>query len=345
MPHAAITAVGHFLPDKRLTNADLETMVDTNDEWIRSRTGIIERRILDDDDKATSYMASRAAQEALDKRGITADEVDLIIVATVTPDMLFPATACLVQDAIGASNAWGFDLSAACSGFLFALSTGASFITSGRYDKVLVIGADKMSAIIDYTDRNTCILFGDAAGAVLLEPNTDGYGLLDAHEHVDGSHEQLLCMPGGGSKMPASHESVEARAHFLKQEGRAVFKYAVEGMAGVAEEVMEANELAPDDVAYLVPHQANLRIIHATARRMGIGRDKVMINIDRYGNTTAATIPLCLHDWESELKRGNNLILAAFGGGFTWGASHVKWAYDGADVARTNLAEVSASLG
>ncbi|NBB86115.1 MAG: beta-ketoacyl-ACP synthase III [Bacteroidetes bacterium] len=345
MPHAAITAVGHFLPDKRLTNADLEQMVDTNDEWIRSRTGIIERRILDDDDKATSYMASRAAQEALDKRGVTADEVDLIIVATVTPDMLFPATACLVQDAIGASNAWGFDLSAACSGFLFALSTGASFITSGRYDKVLVIGADKMSAIIDYTDRNTCILFGDAAGAVLLEPTTDGYGLLDAHEHVDGSHEQLLCMPGGGSKMPASHESVEARAHFLKQEGRAVFKYAVEGMAGVAEEVMEANDLTGDDVAYLVPHQANLRIIDATARRMGVGRDKVMINIDRYGNTTAATIPLCLHDWESELKRGDNLILAAFGGGFTWGASYVKWAYDGADVARTNLAEVSASLG
>ncbi len=344
MPHAAITAVGHFLPDERLTNADLEKMVDTNDEWIRTRTGIVERRILDED-KATSYMASRAAQEALDKRGVTADEVDLIIVATVTPDMLFPATACLVQDAIGASNAWGFDLSAACSGFLFALSTGASFITSGRYDKVLVIGADKMSAIIDYTDRNTCILFGDAAGAVLLEPDTDGYGLLDAHEHVDGSHDQLLCMPGGGSKMPASHESVEAHAHFLKQEGRAVFKYAVEGMAGVAEEVMEANDLTGDDVAYLVPHQANLRIIDATARRMGVGRDKVMINIDRYGNTTAATIPLCLHDWESELKRGDNLILAAFGGGFTWGASYVKWAYDGADVARTNLAEVSASLG
>jgi len=345
MPHAAITAVGHFLPDKRLTNADLEKMVDTNDEWIRSRTGIIERRILDDDDKATSYMAARAAQEALDKRGITADEVDLIIVATVTPDMLFPATACLVQDALGASNAWGFDLSAACSGFLFALSTGASFVTSGRHDKVLVIGADKMSAIIDYTDRNTCILFGDAAGAVLLEPSTDGYGLLDAHEHVDGSYDQLLCMPGGGSQMPASHESVEAHAHFLKQEGRAVFKYAVEGMAGVAEEVMKANDLTGDDVAYLVPHQANLRIIDATARRMGVGRDKVMINIDRYGNTTAATIPLCLHDWESELKRGDNLILAAFGGGFTWGASYVKWAYDGADMARTNLAEVSASLG
>lgn len=345
MPHAAITAVGHFLPDKRLTNADLEAMVDTSDEWIRTRTGIIERRILEDDDKATSYMASRAAQEALDKRGISADEVDVIIVATVTPDMLFPATACLVQDAIGASNAWGFDLSAACSGFLFALSTGASFITSGQYDKVLVIGADKMSAIIDYTDRNTCILFGDAAGAVLLEPNTEGYGLIDAHEHVDGSHDQLLCMPGGGSKMPASHESVEAHAHFLKQEGRAVFKYAVEGMASVAEEVMKANDLSADDVAYLVPHQANLRIIDATARRMGVGRDKVMINIDRYGNTTAATIPLCLHDWESELKQGDNLILAAFGGGFTWGASYVKWAYDGTAVARTNLAKVSASLG
>ncbi len=332
MPRAAITAVGHFLPEERLTNADLEKLVDTNDEWIRSRTGIRERRILRDPDKATAYMATKAAQELLDRRGIGADEIDLIVVATVTPDMLYPATACLVQHALGASNAWGFDLSAACSGFLFALSAGARFIESGKHSKVLVIGADKMSAIVDYTDRTTCIIFGDGAGAVLLEPTEDGNGIIDSIEHVDGSGGDYLRQAAGGSLRPTSHETVDKRQHYLYQEGRQVFKFAVRGMADVAAEVMERNGLTGDDVRYLVPHQANLRIIDATANRMGIDRDKVMINIDRYGNTTAGTLPLCLYDWEHELRPGDDLVLAAFGGGFTWGASYVRWAYDGSKV-------------
>lgn len=327
--HAAITAVGHYLPETRLTNQELEQMVDTTDEWIRTRTGIKERRILKDPTKATSFMASEAAREVLEKRGIGAEELDAIIVATVTPDMFFPATACLVQANIGASNAWGFDLSAACSGFLFALNTGAQFIESGRYQKVLVIGADKMSAITDYTDRNNCILFGDAAGAVLLEPDTEGFGIRDSVLGIDGNNWEMLCMTGGGSLNPASYETVDKRMHFLYQEGRSVFKLAVKAMADVAAEVMERNQLTGEDIRYLVPHQANWRIIDATARRMGIGMDKVMMNIDRYGNTTAATIPLCLYDWEKELKRGDNLILAAFGGGFTWGGIYLKWAYDG----------------
>lgn len=335
MIRAAITAVGRFLPEDRLTNADLEKMVDTSDEWIQSRTGIRERRILWDKDKATSYMAIEAAREVIDKRGISADEIDVIIVATVTPDMLFPSTACLVQAGIGATNAWGFDLSAACSGFIFALSTGAHFIEAGKYEKVLVIGADKMSTITDYTDRNTCVLFGDGAAAVLLEPNSDGYGIVDSVKHIDGSNAQLLNMLGGGSLNPPTHETVDRRMHYLYQEGRSVFKFAVEGMADVAEEVMRRNELSGDDVRYLVPHQANLRIIDATARRMGVGKDKVMLNIEKYGNTTAATIPLCLYDWEHELKVGDNLILAAFGAGLTWGSVYLKWAYDGASVART----------
>lgn len=332
MPRAAITAVGHFLPEERLTNADLEKLVDTNDEWIRSRTGIRERRILRDPDKATAYMATKAAQELLDRRGIGADEIDLIVVATVTPDMLYPATACLVQHALGASNAWGFDLSAACSGFLFALSAGARFIESGKHSKVLVIGADKMSAIVDYTDRTTCIIFGDGAGAVLLEPTEDGNGIIDSIEHVDGSGGDYLRQAAGGSLRPTSHETVDKRQHYLYQEGRQVFKFAVRGMADVAAEVMERNGLTGDDVRYLVPHQANLRIIDATANRMGIDRDKVMINIDRYGNTTAGTLPLCLYDWEHALRPGDDLVLAAFGGGFTWGASYVRWAYDGSKV-------------
>ncbi|QXD13738.1 ketoacyl-ACP synthase III [Rhodocaloribacter litoris] len=343
MIRAAITAVGHFLPEDRLTNADLEKMVDTSDEWIRTRTGIRERRILWDKDKATSYMAAEAARDLLRKRGIEPEEIDAIIVATVTPDMFFPATACLVQAAIGAKNAWGFDLSAACSGFLFALSTGARFIESGKHEKVLVIGADKMSTITDYTDRTTCVLFGDAAGAVLLEPDTEGYGLIDSIERVDGSQWDLLCMKGGGSLNPPTHETVDKKMHFLHQEGRHVFRYAVAGMADVSAEIMERNGLTGDDVRFLVPHQANLRIIDATARRMGIGMDKVMLNIERYGNTTAATIPLCLHDWEQDLRRGDNLVLAAFGGGFTWGAAYVKWAYDGDTVARTATAEVAES--
>lgn len=325
---AAITAVGHYLPDERLTNGDLEEMVETNDEWIRTRTGIRERRILGDDGKATAFMATEAAQEALDKRGLAPEEVDTIVVATVTPDMLFPATSCLVQDNLGADNAWGFDLSAACSGFLYALTTGAQFIESGQSDTVLVIGADKMSSIVDYTDRTTCILFGDGAGAVVLEAD-DEAGLVDSVHHMDGEHGDLLCMKGGGSLNPPTHKTVDAGMHFLNQEGRQVFKFAVTRMADVCVEVMERNDLTTDDVQYLVPHQANERIIDATAKRMGLDEDKVMVNIDRYGNTTAATIPLCLYDWEDELSAGDGLILTAFGGGFTWGASYLTWAYDG----------------
>jgi len=332
MPYAAMTAVGHFLPEDRLTNADLEKMVDTSDEWIRTRTGIRERRILRDPNKATSYMATEAARECLRKRGMDPEDVELIIVATVTPDMFFPATACLVQANLGARNAWGFDLSAACSGFLFALSTAARFIESGKHKRVMVIGADKMSTITDYTDRKNCILFGDAAAAVLLEPDPE-CGVIDSVEHCDGNNWELLCMLGGGSLNPPTHETVDRKMHYLHQEGRAVFKLAVEGMAQVAVEIMERNNLTADDVRYLVPHQANLRIIDATARRMGLSPDKVMVNIDRYGNTTAATIPLCLYDWERQLRRGDNLILAAFGGGFTWGAIYLKWAYDGDKVA------------
>lgn len=333
MVRAAITAVGHFLPETRLTNADLEQMVDTNDEWIYTRTGIRERRVLWDKDKATSYLATEAARELLRKRGLDSSEIDLIIVATVTPDMLFPATACLVQANLEAVNAWGFDLSAACSGFLFALSTGVRFIESGKHKKVLVIGADKMSTIVDYTDRTTCVLFGDGAGAVLLEPDTEGYGVQDSIEFIDGANWDLLCMAGGGSLNPPSQETVDRKMHYIHQEGKQVFRYAVEGMAEAAALIMERNRLTGEDVRYLIPHQANLRIIDATARRMGIGLDKVMLNIERYGNTTAATIPLCLADWEKDLRRGDNLVLAAFGGGFTWGAAYVKWAYDGDQVA------------
>ncbi len=331
MPRAAITAVGHFLPETKLTNFDLEQMVDTNDEWIRSRTGIRERRILREPGKATSHMCARAAQELLDQRGIDAGELDLIIVATVTPDMLFPATACLVQQEIGAQRAWGFDLSAACCGFLFALSTGAQFVEAGTHRKVLVIGSDMMSSIMDYTDRTSCIIFGDGAGAVLLEPSDD-YGIVDFVHKVDGSGAAYLRMDGGGSLHPATHDTVDQRLHYLVQEGRQVFKFAVRGMADVSAEVMERNGLAGGDVKYLVPHQANLRIIDATASRMGIGREQVMINIDRYGNTTSGTIPLCLYDWEAELRPGDNVVLAAFGGGFTWGATYLRWAYDGSQV-------------
>jgi len=326
-PRAAVTATGHFVPETRLTNADLERMVDTNDEWIRTRTGISERRILNDDDKATSDMATEAAREVLDKRGIDADDIDVIIVATVTPDMQFPATACLVQDRIGARNAWGFDLSAACSGFLYGLTTGAQFIESGRFDTVLVIGADTMSAITDYTDRTTCVLFGDAAGAVLLERDDD-MGLVDAVHHTDGSGGDFLCMKGGGSLNPATHQTVDDDMHFIHQEGRPVFKFAVTRMADACVEIMKRNDLEADDVRYLVPHQANLRIIEAAANRMGLDAEKVMINIDRFGNTTAATIPLCLYEWEDELERGDGIVLTAFGGGFTWGASYLTWAYD-----------------
>jgi 3-oxoacyl-[acyl-carrier-protein] synthase-3 len=303
-------------------------MVETDDEWIRSRTGIRERRILTDDDKATAFMATRAAEEVLEKRDIDADEIDAIIVATVTPDMLFPATACLVQDNIGADNAWGYDLSAACSGFLYALTSGAQYIESGTHEKVLVIGADTMSSIVDYTDRTTCILFGDAAAAVLLEPD-DEMGLIDSVHHVDGEHSDLLCQQAGGSLNPASHKTVDLHQHYIHQDGRQVFKFAVTRMADVCVEVMERNGLTADDVQYLVPHQANQRIIDAAAHRMGLPSERVMVNIDRYGNTTAATIPLCIYEWEDDLSRGDTLILTAFGGGFTWGASYLTWAYDG----------------
>ena len=322
---AKITAVGHYLPENRMTNKDLEKLVDTNDEWIRTRTGIEERRILKDPDKATAFMGTEAAKELLEKRGISAEEIDLIILATVTPDYFFPATACLVQKNIGAKNAFAFDLSAACSGFLYALSTGAMYIESGRAKKVMVIGADKMSSILDYTDRTTCILFGDGAGAVLLEESEDGTGIIDQKHYVEGDSECSLYQPAGGSRNPATEETVKNKLHSLKQDGKAVFKKATIGMADVSLEIMKRNDLDPEDVAWLVPHQANMRIIDATARRMGLSNEKVMININKYGNTTAATIPLCLYDWRDKLNHGDNIILAAFGGGFTWGAIYLTW--------------------
>lgn len=327
--HAAITSVGGFVPEYRLTNQELEKMVDTNDEWIKSRTGIEERRILKGEGKASSDMAVPAIQEILRKKNLDPKDIDCIICATVTPDMVFPATANIVADKLGATNAWGFDLSAACSGFLFALTTGASLVESGRYKKVIVVGVDKMSSIIDYTDRNTCIIFGDGAGAVLLEPDTNGFGLLDSILKSDGSGREFLHMKAGGSLKPASIETVTAREHFAYQEGKTVFKFAVTGMADVAAQILERNNLTSDDIAWLAPHQANLRIIDATATRIGLPKEKVMINIHRFGNTTAATIPLCLWEWENKLKKGDNIILAAFGGGFTWGSCWVKWGYGG----------------
>ena len=325
---AAITAVGGYVPETKLTNADLEKMVETNDEWIRTRTGITERRILKEPGKATSDLAVPAIQELLRKRNIDASEIDCIICATVTPDMMFPCTANIISYKVGAVNAFGYDLVAACSGFLYALTTGASFIESGRYKKVIVVGADKMSSIVDYTDRATCILFGDGAGAVLLEPNDEGNGILDSILKSDGIGAKYLNLKAGGSLNPATVETVMAKQHYIFQDGQPVFKFAVKGMADVSAELMEKNNLTGDDIAWLVPHQANLRIIDATANRMGLSKDKVMINIQRYGNTTAATIPLCLWDWEKQLNKGDNIVLAAFGGGFTWGATWVKWAYD-----------------
>ncbi|MBS1513098.1 MAG: ketoacyl-ACP synthase III [Bacteroidetes bacterium] len=324
---AAITAVGGYVPEYRLTNKELETMVDTNDEWIRTRTGVEERRILKGEGLGTSDLAVPAVQELCRKRGIDPAEIECLICATVTPDMVFPATANIISDKVGAVNAFSFDIGAACSGFLYALTTGASFVESGRYKKVVVVGADKMSSIIDYSDRATCIIFGDGAGAVLLEPNTEGNGVLDSILRSDGSGRAYLHMKAGGSVKPATMETVLAKEHFVYQEGQAVFKFAVKGMADVSYELMERNNLSANDVAWLVPHQANLRIIDATANRMGLSKEKVMINIQKYGNTTAGTLPLCLWDWEKQLKKGDNIILAAFGGGFTWGATWLKWAY------------------
>ena len=325
--HAAITAVHGYVPDYILTNQELETLVDTNDEWIVSRTGIKERRILKGEGLGTSDMAVPAVNGLLKKRGISAEEIDLIIFCTTTPDMPFPATANILANKIGAVNAWGFDLQAACSGFIFGLTTGAQFIENGKHKKVLVIGGDKMSSIVNYQDRATCIIFGDGCGAVLLEPNTEGYGVIDSILKSDGAGAQYLHQKAGGSVKPATHETVDAREHFAYQEGPAVFKFAVTNMADVAHEVMERNDLSADDVAWLVPHQANKRIIDATASRTGLSADKVIINIERYGNTTNGTIPLCLWEWESKFKKGDNLILAAFGGGFTWGSVYLKWAY------------------
>jgi 3-oxoacyl-[acyl-carrier-protein] synthase-3 len=325
--HAAITAVHGYVPEYILTNQELETLVDTNDEWIVSRTGIKERRILKGEGLGTSDLAVPAVNGLLKKRGISADELDLIIFCTTTPDMPFPATANILANKIGAVNAWGFDLQAACSGFIYGLTTGAQFIESGKHKKVLVIGGDKMSSIVNYQDRATCIIFGDGCGAVLLEPNTEGNGVMDSILKSDGSGAQYLHQKAGGSVKPASHETIDAREHFAYQEGPAVFKFAVTNMADVAHEVMERNHLVADDIAWLVPHQANKRIIDATASRTGLSADKVIINIERYGNTTNGTIPLCLWEWESKFKKGDNLILAAFGGGFTWGSIYLKWAY------------------
>jgi 3-oxoacyl-[acyl-carrier-protein] synthase-3 len=324
---AAITAVHGYVPDFVLSNAVLETMVDTNDAWITERTGIKERRILKGKDQGVSVMGVEAVKGLCAKRGIDPMEIDLLICCTVTADMQFPATANIICDKVGARKAWGFDVNAACSGFLFGLVTGSQFIETGKHKKVVVVGCDKMSSIVDYTDRSTCIIFGDGAGAVLLEPDTTGHGILDNILRTDGSGCQFLHQKAGGSMRPASHQTVEAKEHFIHQEGKAVFKFAVTNMADVSAEIMERNKLTSADVAWLVPHQANKRIIDATAERMGLDGSKVMLNIHKFGNTTSGTIPLCLWEWEGRLKKGDNLVLAAFGGGFTWGAVWVKWAY------------------
>ena len=326
--NAAITGIQGYVPEYILTNKELEKLVDTNDEWIVSRTGIKERRILKGENKGSSDLGAEAIKLLLKKTNTSVNDIDLIICCTATPDMMFPSTACIISDKIGANNICAFDIMAACSGFLYAVTTASKFIESGTYKKVIVVGADKMSSIVDYTQRNTCVLFGDGAGAVLLEPNFEGFGVQDTILRSDGSGREFLKLKSGGSLSPASHETVDAREHYIFQDGQPVFKAAVKSMADVSEEIMEKNNLNADDIAWLVPHQANKRIIDATSRRMGVGDDKVMLNIEKYGNTTSATIPLCLWEWESRLKKGDNLILAAFGGGFTWGSIYLKWAYD-----------------
>lgn len=326
---AVIKGIHGYVPEYILNNDELATLVDTNDEWITSRTGIKERRILKGKDQGTSVIGIEAVKGLLKKTGVTADEIDLVICATTTPDMLFPATANIISDAVGAKNAFSYDLQAACSGFLFALTTASQFIETGKYKKVIVVGADKMSSIIDYTERSTCIIFGDGGGAVLLEATTEDLGIKDSILKTDGSGAAHLHMKAGGSRRPATHETIDAKEHYVFQEGSAVFKFAVTNMADVSAEIMEKNHLNAADIAWLVPHQANKRIIDATAQRMGIGNEKVMLNIHKYGNTTSGTIPLCLWDYEPMLKKGDNLILAAFGGGFTWGAIYLTWGYDG----------------
>jgi 3-oxoacyl-[acyl-carrier-protein] synthase III len=326
--NAAITAIGGYVPEFRLTNEALETMIDTTDEWITTRTGIKERRILKGEGQGLSVMILEALKNLQERSGKRLDDVDAVIVSTVTPDMPVASTAAYICHKIGANDAFGFDLQAACSGFLYGLSTGASLIESGRYKKVLVIGGDKMSSIIDYTDRTTCVIFGDGCGATLLEPNDEGYGVQDFILRSDGVGRPFLNIKAGGSMYPPTHETVENKEHFVYQEGQAVFKFAVTNMAEVAAEIMERNKLTADDVDWLVPHQANKRIIDATAKRMGIDDSKVMLNIQRYGNTTNGTLPLCLWDYEKQLKKGDSLVFAAFGGGFTWGACYLTWAYD-----------------
>lgn len=325
---AAITGIHGWVPEYRLKNDELATMVDTSDEWIMQRVGIKERRILKGENQGTSVLGYNAVKGLLEKTGTSPDEIDLLICTTVTPDMLFPATANIISDKAGIKNAFSFDINAACSGFIFALQTAVSFVESGRYRKVILVGADKMSYITDYTDRTTCPLFGDGAGAVLLEPTTEDVGIIDHLFHTDGSGRHHLNMKAGGSARPATCETVKAREHFIYQEGQTVFKFAVSNMADVAAEMMRRNNLEAEDISWLVPHQANMRIIEATGRRMGLDNSKVMINIQNYGNTTTATIPLCLWEYESKLNKGDNIILAAFGGGFTWGSVFLKWAYD-----------------
>lgn len=324
---AAITGINGWVPEYILTNKELEKIVDTNDEWIMTRTGIKERRILREQGKGTSDIGAPAVMGLLEKTGTKPEEIELLICATVTPDYAFPATANMISHKCGLKNAWSFDINAACSGFVFALNTASKFIEAGTHKKVIVVGAEKMSMMVDYTDRTTCVLFGDGAGAVLLEPTTEEVGVMDGIMKTDGIGMQWLHQKGGGAVKPASQETIDNKEHFVYQEGQSVFKYAVVGMADVSVEIMKKNNLKSEDIAYLVPHQANLRIIDATARRMGVGKEKVMINIERYGNTTSATIPLCLWEWENQLKKGDNLILSAFGGGFTWGAIWLKWAY------------------
>jgi 3-oxoacyl-[acyl-carrier-protein] synthase-3 len=328
MSRATITGVGAYIPDYILSNEEMETMVETTNEWIITRSGIMERRILKDKTKASAYMAFEAAKSLLEKKKIDPKEIELIIVATVTPDHQYPATANIVSDMLGATNAWGFDIQAACSSFIYALQAGSKFIESGTHKKVLIIGSDKMSSIVDYSDRATSILFGDAAGAVLLEPSADETGIIDARMYSDGSGKNFLYQPAGGSLMPATYDTILNKQHFISMDGKAVFKVAVTKMADVAEEMMQRNHLTSEDVAFLVPHQANKRIIEACADRMGISMDKVMLNIQKYGNTTSATLPLCLYEWENQLKKGDNIILTTFGAGFTWGGMYIKWGYD-----------------
>ena len=325
---AAITGIQGYVPDYILTNTELESLVDTNDEWITTRTGIKERRILKGDGLASSDMGAEAIKGLLKKTNTRPEEIDLILCATATPDMIFPSTACIIADKVKATNAFAYDIMAACSGFLYSVATASKFIETGSYKKIIVVGTDKMSSIVDYTDRTTCIIFGDGAGAVLMEPNEKGYGVQDSILKSDGSGREFLYMKAGGSAKPASYQTVDDKEHFVFQDGQPVFKAAVKGMADVSEQIMNRNNLQSDDIAWLIPHQANKRIIDATARRMGVGDDKVMLNIEKYGNTTNGTIPLCMWEWENQLNKGDNIILAAFGGGFTWGSIYLKWAYD-----------------